>query len=322
MENGRVGAAGSASIETEHASGMVGEMTKSFRLLRLAASLGLSLALAACDGSTPDSVIGGASSSPLSGRVDVGGSELAYTCTGEGSPTIVLEAGLGAAGTSEWSELIPQLDVLSTRVCTYDRAGTGTSDDRPDAGPAPTAATQAGELHSLLEGAGIDPPYVLVPHSYGGLVARVFADRYPDQVAGFVFEDVSTAWEIDLWPRWDDSPWIDGGQKIDIQTTERQVLDAEPMGSRPSIVVSQSTYAKDGIPRWAAPIFARQQGKLAGLGDDVIHIRVEDTGHFIHRERPAVVIAAISAVVDAVRSGDPLPTCADVFDEPVVTCLS
>ena len=87
----------------------------------------------------------------------------------------------------------------------------------------PTAALQAEELHSLLEGARIEPPYVLVPHSYGGLITRVYADRYPDDIAGLVFEDVSTAWEIDLWPKWDDSPWIDGGRKVDIQATEEQV---------------------------------------------------------------------------------------------------
>ena len=52
----------------------------------------------------------------------------------------------------------------------------------------------------MLGEAGVAPPYVLVAHSYGGLIARVFADRYPSEVAGFVSEAVSTAWEIDLWP--------------------------------------------------------------------------------------------------------------------------
>jgi hypothetical protein len=94
-------------------------------------------------------------------------------------------------------------------------------------------------------------------------------------VAGFVFEDVSTAWEIDLWPRWDDSPWIDGGQRIDIQATEHEVLEAAPLGDRPTVVVSQDTYDEEGIPGWAAPIFARQQAKLAALGEDAIHVRAD-----------------------------------------------
>jgi pimeloyl-ACP methyl ester carboxylesterase len=161
---------------------------------------------------------------------------------------------------------------------------------------------------------------VYVPHSYAGLVARVFADHYPEDVAGFVFEDVSTAWEIDLWPRWDDSPWIDG-TKIDIQTTERQVLDAAPLGDTPAVVVSQSTYDEEGIPKWAGPIFARQQAKLAALGENTIHVRADGSGHWIHRDRPEVLLRAIEVVADAVRSGEPLPTCEDAFDMPRVTCF-
>ena len=150
------------------------------------------------------------SSQPQNGRVDVGGYELAWQCRGQGTPTVILDAGLDTAGTSEWFDFLPQLDAIGTRACTYDRAGTGSSDPRPE-GEAPTAATQAEELHMLLQEAGIDPPLVLVPHSYAGLIARAYADRYPHDVAGFVFEDVSTPWEIDLWLKWDDSPWIDGG---------------------------------------------------------------------------------------------------------------
>jgi pimeloyl-ACP methyl ester carboxylesterase len=208
-------------------------------------------------------------------------------------------------------------------VCTYDRAGVGVSDSRPSGGGRPTSATQAGELHALLEAIGVSPPYVLVPHSYGGLVARMFADRYPDEVAGFVFEDVSTAWEIDLWPRWDPSPWIDGRQTIDIGATERLVLHAEALGPRPTIVLSQSRYDEDeeGIPQWAGPIFARQQAKLAALGNDVIHVRAEDTGHFIHWERPELVVTAIAEVVRAVSTGTPLAPCEEVFEDPVATCL-
>ena len=225
---------------------------------------------------------------------------------------MILEAGLNTAGTSEWFDFMPQLEVVGTRVCTYDRAGTGTSERRPP-GAAPTAGSQAEEMHMLLERAGIDPPFVLVPHSYSGLIARVYADRYPGDVAGFVFEDVSTAWEIDLWPRWDDSPWIDGGQRTDIRATESQVLDAAPLGDRPTIVVSQDTYDEEGIPGWAAPIFARQQAKLAALGDDAIHVRADGSGHWIHRDAPSVMVTAIGAVVEAVRAGVSLPDCDEVF---------
>ena len=284
--------------------------------------------LASCGGdtserSTPGSGSPASPSDAAAGGADIGGYELAYSCLGEGSPTVLLEAGLGGPGLDVWDELLPMVAASGAHVCTYDRAGVGVSDSRPSGDGRPTSATQAGELHALLEAIGVSPPYVLVPHSYGGLVARMFADRYPDEVAGFVFEDVSTAWEIDLWPRWDPSPWIDGRQTIDIDTTERLVLHAEALGPRPTIVLSQSRYDEDeeGIPPWAGPIFARQQAKLAALGDDVIHVRAEDTGHFIHWERPELVVTAIAEVVRAVSTGTPLAPCEEVFDDPVATCL-
>ena len=235
---------------------------------------------------------------------------------------MILEAGLDSGGTNTWSGFMPLLDDVPTRVCAYDRAGTGMSDARPKDAGTPTAALQAEELHGLLKGAKIEPPYVLVAHSYGGLVTRVFADRYREEVAGFVFEDVSTAWEIDLWPKWDDSPWIDGGQQVDIQATKEQVLKAAPLGGLPTIVLSQATYDQEGIPRWAAPIFERQQTRLAELGDNVIHLRADGTGHFIHDERPKVVVAAIRAVVSAARTDEPLPRCQALFAEALGTCLS
>jgi pimeloyl-ACP methyl ester carboxylesterase len=288
-----------------------------------ALALGALLLAAACSDDpalSPPGPGGGAVPSG-EGRVDVGGYELAYTCVGAGSPTVILEAGLGASGMSEFLEVMPEVQATGAQVCTYDRAGIGASEARPTGEGLPTALTHAEELHTLLAAADISPPYVLVPHSYGGLVARMFADRYPETVAGFVFEDVSTAWEIDLWPRWDDRPWIDGEQKVDIGATEQLVLDAAPFGQRPAIVLSQSTYDGEGVPKWAADNFAQHQAKLAALGADVIHVRAEDTGHWIHLERPALVVAAIAEVVRAVRDGTGLAPCDVVFDGGDATCL-
>jgi pimeloyl-ACP methyl ester carboxylesterase len=282
-------------------------------------AVALVLAVACTSPTTPENRP--SQTTAASSRANVGGYELAYACEGSGTPTVVLEAGLGSAGLDEWASLMPDLEPLGVRVCTYDRAGVGMSDERPGGGGPPTAETQADELHRLLEEAAIETPVVLVPHSYGGLVARVFADRYPGDVAGFVFEDVSTAWEIDLWPRWDDSPWVDGAQTIDIDTTERQVLDAAPLGARPSIVVSQATYDGEGVPGWAAKIFARHQARLAELGEDVIHVRADGSGHFIHRERPTLIVVAIAEVVDAVSAGRALGRCDDVFEDERATCL-
>jgi pimeloyl-ACP methyl ester carboxylesterase len=116
--------------------------------------------------------------------VDVGGFRLHIQCVGEGSPTVVLDAGLSGSSL-DWSLIQPELG-HTTRVCAYDRAGMGWSDP----GPQPRTPRQiADELHTLLTNAGIAGPYVLVGHSLAGKNVRLFALSHPDQVAGMVLVD-------------------------------------------------------------------------------------------------------------------------------------
>jgi pimeloyl-ACP methyl ester carboxylesterase len=108
-------------------------------------------------------------------------------CMGQGSPTIVLDAGGGNDGLT-WAGIQPKL-ALHTQVCSYDRAGMGWSDP----GPSPRDADHvAAELHGLLASAHIQTPVVLMGHSMGGLFIRAYARHYPVEVAGLVFEDSST----------------------------------------------------------------------------------------------------------------------------------
>ena len=117
-------------------------------------------------------------------RVDVGGYRLHVHCVGEGSPTVVLDAGLGGFSL-DWSLVQPEL-AATTRVCAYDRAGYGWSDPSPHAR---TPSQIADELHTLLVNAGIQGPYVLVGHSAAGKDVRLFANRYPQVVVGMVLID-------------------------------------------------------------------------------------------------------------------------------------
>jgi pimeloyl-ACP methyl ester carboxylesterase len=125
-----------------------------------------------------------ASVAPPGQLVDVGGFRLHLNCTGEGSPAVVMDSALGGSSVS-WLLVQPQLAEL-TRVCTYDRAGFGWS----DRGPMPrTAGRIADELRVLLERAHVPPPFVVVGHSFGGLVMRIFAARYRSDVTGLVLVD-------------------------------------------------------------------------------------------------------------------------------------
>jgi pimeloyl-ACP methyl ester carboxylesterase len=125
---------------------------------------------------------------PMPGRlIDVGGHRLHLSCTGAGTPTVVLEPGAGGMSSSlGW---IAPAVARDTRVCVYDRAGRGWSE------PADTAqdgAQIATDLHTLLQRGHVPGPYVLAGHSFGGLYVLTFAARYPDEVAGMVLVD-STA---------------------------------------------------------------------------------------------------------------------------------
>jgi pimeloyl-ACP methyl ester carboxylesterase len=126
-------------------------------------------------------------SNPPGQMYQVNGHQMRIACTGSGSPTIVLDAGLGNDGLI-WGGVQPAL-AKTTRVCSYDRAGFGWSDALP---PPRDADHIADELHGLLAAAKIDGPIVLMGHSIAGIYIRDYATRYQGEVAGLIFVDGST----------------------------------------------------------------------------------------------------------------------------------
>ena len=146
-----------------------------------------------------------AAAGDFAGSVDIGGRSLYMECRGQGSPTVILEAGFRSRADS-WTDDLIQTDAprtmvfpgvaALTRVCAYDRPGTTTFIDgtllpsRSDPVSMPrTALESVHDLHALLQAAMAPGPYVLVGHSYGGMFARLYASTYPSEVIGMVLVD-------------------------------------------------------------------------------------------------------------------------------------
>ena len=122
--------------------------------------------------------------SPRGQLYTINGHQMHIVCKGQGSPTVILQAG-GAAESLWWYRVQNQM-AEHTRVCAYDRPGMGWSE--PTTQPR-DALTLVGELHTLLKEAGVPGPYVMAGHSWGAVLTRVYAAQYPQEIAGIALVD-------------------------------------------------------------------------------------------------------------------------------------
>jgi pimeloyl-ACP methyl ester carboxylesterase len=129
---------------------------------------------------------------PLGKLVDVGGYRVHLYCMGAGSPTVVI---VGAGYSFDWGLVQPEVAGF-TQVCSYDHSGIGWSDP----GPKDSCPLRVGEVHAALKNGGIAGPYVLVGHSLGAVVARLYAGQYPNDAAGLVFVDHAIAMMVAAAP--------------------------------------------------------------------------------------------------------------------------
>jgi pimeloyl-ACP methyl ester carboxylesterase len=251
--------------------------------------------------------------------IDVGGFRLRIRCRGVGAPTIVTEAGYQASGLQEFRGLMQPLAAVS-RVCAYDRAGIGVSDARVG-DTLVTSGVQAAELHSLLAEASVDPPYVLVAHSYGGFIARLFAARYADDTAGLILLESSHEDEVVPYRRFyggsSAGDWVDGGDLIDIDTTVHELrTTARDFGAMPLIAIRAETY--DDV--LSVALWRRTQADLATLSADALAAVAVGSGHLIPDQDPQVIVEAAWAIVAAIRRGEALPPCQQIFEAAYGRC--
>ena len=261
-------------------------------------------------------------SDAFSRKVDVGGFRLAITCRGTGSPTVILESGGGASATA-WTL------VKTTRVCSYDRAGLGSSDPRTPPGPV-QAAKAVEELHTLLAGAGISPPYVLGGWSLGAFFNRLYAKRYPAEVVGLVSVDGAPigvpgepSWlrppgqpPVDLFP-----PGAAPGlpDSYFLAAADAELLASPGLGSRPFVVL---THGRTDGPTGYEALWSIWQQRIALLSTSSMLVRADEAGHPIPMEQPDLTAEALRLVIAALRANAPLPACtATVLPDRGGTCL-
>jgi pimeloyl-ACP methyl ester carboxylesterase len=256
--------------------------------------------------------------------VDVGGHRLAFHCVGEGGPAVVLETGLGAP--SEYWAPVQQEIAGLTRVCLFDRAGRGKSDPAPTTTPR-TCADMVADLRALLRNVGIPAPYVLVGNSLGGMNARLYAFRHPEEVAGLMLVDGSHQDQFtrigEALPEPEpDSPdshkgfyrfWAGGGwrdpannpENVDFVASGEQLRAIHSLGDLPVVVLASGVFLREAPTKPEAgprlhEMWQDLQRDLADLSSNSAYSVVESSGHFIQRDRPKVVVDAIRRILDSV----------------------
>jgi pimeloyl-ACP methyl ester carboxylesterase len=269
--------------------------------------------------------------------VDIGSHRLHLYCTGDGWPTVVLDAGLGGTHL-DWTLVQGQVS-RHARTCSYDRAGYGWSEP----GPRPrTSRELATELHRLLAAAGVPGPYVLVGHSLGGVTVRLYASRYPEQVAALVMVDSSSAGQLERFdeslpqsrPRmrggqlWMSAPQppaamparhVDCARQLLARPAARRAARDELVGLRESLQQDAAAWLPQPLPaviisrgrrEWTGTAAGERreaawrdlQQQLVQRAEPAVHVVAEGSGHHVPLEAPAVVVAGIRTALEYARS--------------------
>ena len=274
---------------------------------------------------------------PPGSLVELNGRKVHVLCAGEGSPTVILEAGLPASSLT-WMSVFPEIAEL-TQVCAYDRPGYGWS--QPTTSPR-TAETIVQELRVLLQSTGIQPPYILVGHSFGGLLMQLYATRFPNEFTGMVLVDSShpdqahrtlDLQEIDtisfamktlgpigivrlLFPVPAGNP---ESRDVSVREQERELLmtsrtlrtaTREMSGLRESLrQVTESTVGLGSKPLVVLSEGRRRAESWQALQEDLSRMStnsewqvVDGAGHFVQHDQPDVVVDAVRRVIEKLET--------------------
>jgi pimeloyl-ACP methyl ester carboxylesterase len=268
----------------------------------------------------------------FAGKVDIDqGRKLYLECRGTGSPTVILESGYHDSS-QPWSlsdgfppAVLPGVAAF-TKVCAYDRPGTLLYTDPPRitdrSSPVRmprTALDVISDLHALLGAAQVPGPYILVAHSLGGLFTRLYAQTYPDQVAGLVFVD---AFPVELralfrshWPEYRqliDRPLPQFAknpdfEEIDVDASIAQIERAPTLRPIPSVVLTKGQpFARPpgsvGFPfAELERIWPKAAQGLVDLESDTPHIIATGSDHYVQVHQPDLVVQSIRLVIERAK---------------------
>jgi hypothetical protein len=231
----------------------------------------------------------------VQGVLDAGGQRQWISCAGSGSPTLVLAAGVGDSHET-WHTVIGPLREM-TRVCTYDRPGVGSSPRRRSMHT--DAGRHAAELRALLSAAGEKGPFILVGHSYAGLVVRAFAAQEPTTVAGMLLLDACYPGIHRTFLPSYRGPWHEGGTIINMAASERATGDGPDLGGTPLVVITAGDPAR--ATSWADRKWNAEQARSARLSTLSRHWYATQSGHSIHKDQPAIVLRGVRWLLEQAR---------------------
>jgi pimeloyl-ACP methyl ester carboxylesterase len=222
---------------------------------------------------------------------------------GHGTRTVIFESGLGDT-MDIWKDVQSRIAAGCTRTLAYNRAGYEGSD--PAGGPR-DSQTIVAELRAELKRRNIDPPYILVGHSLGGLYMQYFARNYPKEIAGLLLVD-STNWHQSLSVESSANtpyagrtavtlfmPWIMRREITDSRAAGQQVHSSPQAEGFPTIVLS-STRGPLGETPASRALAADMQDEIAADFPGASRVRVVDSGHYIQRDQPEIVVEAVRSL--------------------------
>jgi pimeloyl-ACP methyl ester carboxylesterase len=271
---------------------------------------------------------------PVPGKmVEVRGHAVQILCKGDGIPAVVIETGAGTPSFQWWD--VQNKIAAFTKVCTYDRPGYGWSQPATSR----TLEQREEELHVLLSNAHIDPPYILVGHSYGGLLVRLFANQHPTEVVGIVLVDAADSpfyrepqnqlvaqlkrqlrfqiWEArfgvlrfelrktpDLAAAYaPPRQWLEMWDEFSSTHPFPDTLttpESETLGATPLVVIRHGLRTPDlGVPE---DHWQQWQENLAKLSSNSKIVIAEESDHSVQLHQPYLIVHEVQELIDAARA--------------------